>query len=53
MNRLNAYLAPRPDLSITEHRVPVAIQCPALAEHRAPISMPRHDSFFQGWGPKL
>ncbi|HEY9084874.1 MAG TPA: hypothetical protein VIN40_02895 [Candidatus Tyrphobacter sp.] len=42
MNPLNAsptYVTSRPDLSITEHR--------------APIAMPRSDSFFQGWGPKL
>ncbi len=30
---------PQPDLSVTEHRAPIAI--------------PRDGSFFQGWGPKI
>lgn len=38
MNAAN-YTNPRPDLSVTEHR--------------SPIALPREDSFFQGWGPKL
>lgn len=33
------YIAPRPDL--------------AVVEHRAPITLPREDPFFQGWGPRL
>jgi len=39
MNASSNYVNPRPDLSVTEHR--------------APIAMPREDPFFQGWGPRL
>ncbi len=33
------YLAPRPDMTVTEHR--------------APLAMPREDPFFHGWGPRI
>jgi hypothetical protein len=33
------YIAPRPEVRVTEHR--------------SPIACPREDPFFQGWGPRL
>lgn len=37
MNR--PYVTPRPEFTATERR--------------APIALPREDSYFQGWGPRL